>query len=1410
MSGKDKKIDIGLDIGSVSLNTVLINEEGKVLEDHYTRMKGQPVRTALRILSEVLRRYPAERIGRVAVTGSGGKLIAELLGAEFMNEIVAQAKAVEHLYSQVRTIIDLGGEDSKLILLKSNSGNLIIEDFSMNTICAAGTGSFLDQQATRLGLSIEKEFGRLALKSKNPPRIAGRCSVFAKTDMIHLQQEATPDYDIVAGLCYALARNFKSSIGKGRNFEKPIIFQGGVAANEGMVKAFQDVLEVDEGELIIPKHHASMGAIGASLSLREKGKGKSFRGLEDIENYLKTYKDTHKRLDPLSPNTQHSTPSTQPLLTRDYGPSIIDCYLGIDVGSISTNVVAIDEEGRVIARCYLMTAGRPLEAVRRGIREIGEEIGERLRVLGVGTTGSGRYLIGDFVGADIVKNEITAQATAAAAIGPEVDTIFEIGGQDSKYIGLEGGAVVDFEMNKVCAAGTGSFLEEQSERLEISIKEEFGKLALQAPGPVHLGERCTVFIETNLVSHQQKGAEKKDLVAGLSYSIVENYLNRVVGDKKIGNNIFFQGAVALNQGVVAAFEKMLGKRITVPPDTDVTGAIGVALCARENSKGAERKRSKFKGFETIAQAKYELRSFECSDCPNHCQIREVMVKNDSSLFYGSRCEKYNVDKEKKNADIPDLFAEREKLLFDSYHPSASAPAPSFRIGVPRALTFHELYPLWQAFFRELGFEVVLSDRTNKRTIHQGLESVVAETCFPIKVAHGHVLNLIKKKVDYIFLPTLINMKQPNLKMKQSFACPYIQTLPHFIRSAMDLEGKGIKIVDPLLAFGWGGKLTRPALKSLAKSLGKKGRQAERAVQAAEKAQKDFYEALQARGREVLNSLDGKRFAVVIVSRPYNGCDTGINLNLPKKLRDLGALPIPMDYLPLDDIDLSEDFPDMYWRYGQKILSAAEIIRKDKRLQSLYITNFGCGPDSFIAKFFRERMGNKPYLQIEIDEHSADVGAITRCEAFLDSLNNVKMGENKKKKKALELKKRRAPLFSKESRRTVYIPWMGDHAFVVKAALESHGVPAEVFPESDAETLKWGRKFTSGKECYPCILTTGDMVKIVKKPGFDSRKAAFFIPTANGPCRFGQYHKLQRMVLDELGCQDVPIVSPNQGNKNMYKDMGLQGRSFVHIWEGIIAVDLLDKIAREHRPYEVNKGETEGMYQNYLNKVCQEIREKRGVAGALQEAGRAFGKIETREKGEKPKIGIVGEIFVRTNRFSNDYLVSQVEKLGGEVWMPPFAEWLFHINGVLKLYSWLMKDYRSYLSVSIRDKFQQFSERRLARLVAEASNGHEPSLKEIWKNTEPYLPPWFGEAALSLGKSVDYARKGMAGIINVMPFACLPGTIATAVLKRFREDYNGMPCLTIAYDGLEQTNTTTRLEAFIYQAKQYHRSRVLPE
>jgi predicted CoA-substrate-specific enzyme activase len=1385
-----KRSYLGIDVGSVSVNTILMDDSREVIEEHYTRIKGQPLQMVRKILEDILERVPPERIHSISFTGIGGKLLSDLLEGNFVNEIIAQARAVQHLYPEVRTIIDMGGEDSKLILLEDEGGRSKIADFSMNTLCAAGTGSFLDQQANRLGLSIE-EFGQIALKSKNPPRIAGRCSVFAKTDMIHLQQIATPDYDIVAGLCYALARNFKSNIGRGKIFAKPISFQGGVAANVGMRRAFLEVLEVSEEDLIIPKYFASMGAIGAILITQETNATKNgWKGLARLDQYLAEQKEEGIPLKPLRLSSLH-------LRQREKDKSLIangkkiEAYLGIDVGSISTNLVVIDKEKRVLAKQYLMTAGRPIEAVRSGLRQIGNEIGESIEVLGVGTTGSGRYLTADFVGADLVRNEITAQATAAIHIDQRVDTIFEIGGQDSKYISIDNGVVVDFEMNKVCAAGTGSFLEEQAEKLDISIKEEFGSLALSAETPVRMGERCTVFIESDLVHHQQKGALKDALVAGLSYSIVQNYLNRVVGDRRIGNRIFFQGGTAFNKGVVAAFESVLGREVIVPENHDVTGAIGVAILAMEERTW---ERSSFKGFD-LSQRRYEQSSFECKGCSNLCLIRKVSVEGEKPLFYGSRCEKYDVIKRTKGSSIPDLFEEREKLLFAPSEGEERLSQNAPEIGIPRILYFHEMLPFWRAFFTTLGYRVVLSDRTHKELIRKGVENVVAETCFPIKVSHGHVLNLLEKGVRRIFVPSIVNLKPYHPEIPHSEACPYAQSLPYVLPSSIDFKKAGVEVLHPVLHFGFGRDVLEKELIAFGRSLHRRAKQVKRALEKAERLQALLYQSLLNRGKEVLEQIGPNEKATVIVGRPYNSCDAGVNLEISKKLRDMGLLPIPMDYLPLDSATPSEEIREIYWRYGQRILAAGKIVKDDPRLYALYITNFGCGPDSFITHFFRDLLKGKPYLQLEVDEHSADAGAITRCEAFLDSLKNAKM--------------EKAPLVKRGNPRTdrtkrIYIPYMCDHSFAVVAAFHACGVKAEVIPESDEESLYWGRKFTTGKECYPCIVTTGDMVKLAKDPHFDHERAAFFMPSGNGPCRFGQYHRFHRLVLDSLGYHDIPVYSPNQDD-TLYNDLGIMGPRFTRLgWQGIVAVDLLMKRLLETRPYEKEKGAADHVYQNSLERVCETIRNEGDVEQALMKSRDDFDRIPVEGVGMKPLIGIVGEIFVRLNRFSNENVIRKIEQYGGEAWLAPLTEWILYVNTIAQNGSLRRRSFSNLVKVFLTDFYQKKDEHRLEKIFkGSLRNFGEPKTKTIFRKAKPYIDASFeGEAILSVGKTIDFAKRGASGVVNIMPFTCMPGTIVSTLLKRYREENSNIPILNMAYDGQEQTNTLTRLEAFMYQAREF--------
>jgi len=609
---KGQDIYLGIDIGSISINTVLLNDKKEIIDNKYTYCHGKPFHILYDVLESIMNTYGQNAIVQLTITGSGGKQAVELIGGQFVNEIIAQSTSVAKLYPQVKTIIEMGGEDSKLITMEkkgvTNSSQL--SDFSLNSLCAAGTGSFLDQQANRIGVSIENEFGELALQSKSPPRIAGRCSVFAKSDMIHLQQIATPLHDIVAGLCFAVARNYKSTLGRGKKLESPFSFQGGVAANSGMIRAFKEILEIKDDELIIPEYYASMGAIGAVLySLGQTRNGSGFKGINELKTYLSSNKLNSAHHSQLQ--VSKATYKKEIFNKFEEGKKI-DVALGLDVGSLSTNVVLIDKDDNVIARRYLPTASKPLNAIQNGLKEIYDEVGDKVNVIAAGTTGSGRYLTGDFIGADIIQNEITAQATAAIAHDPTVDTIFEIGGQDSKYISIQNGVIVDFEMNKVCAAGTGSFLQEQAEKLDINIVKEFGDMALNAKSPVKLGDRCTVFMESDLNSHQQKGAKKEDLVGGLAYSIVQNYLQKVVGIKPVGDKIFFQGGVTNNKSVVAAFEKITGKSITIPPHFDVTGAIGAAMLAR---KLVNDNPTRFKGF-NVSNLPFTTDRFTCKECSN--------------------------------------------------------------------------------------------------------------------------------------------------------------------------------------------------------------------------------------------------------------------------------------------------------------------------------------------------------------------------------------------------------------------------------------------------------------------------------------------------------------------------------------------------------------------------------------------------------------------------------------------------------------------------------------------------------------------------------------------------------------------------------------------------------------------------
>jgi predicted CoA-substrate-specific enzyme activase len=969
------------------------------------RTRGRPLDTAGELLEAITTFVPVEQIAQLGLTGSGGAMVAEVLDASICNEFQACTRAIDALHRHVRTVFEIGGEASRYIRCEPDpaSGVLGILDYGTNGDCAAGTGAFLDQQASRLQFAVE-DIGDIVAQAERAAQIAGRCSVFAKSDMIHAQQKGYGPAEVLRGLCNAVARNFRTAVVRGRTPVAPIALVGGVSANTAVVQALHEIFELSDGELFVPEAAESLGAVGAALLAGETAEGQEVGISERL-----------RRLRAASEGDGYAFPTMRPLsmervklLRSEAKPyefprdkPVVDAYLGLDIGSVGTKLVLIDEQGEVIHSIFTRTEGRPIEVVSRCLRETEAAVGWGVRIRAVGSTGSGRELIGELVGADGINDEITAHKTGATFVGDRLlgkrpDTIFEIGGQDSKYISLqpESGAgdapadgqptetiVVDFTMNEACAAGTGSFLEERAEELGISIKNQFAELALSSAAPLRLGERCTVFMERDVNTYMQRGAKREDVIAGLAYSIAYNYINRVVRGRPIGDCVFFQGGTAYNDAVAAAFSMITGKEIIVPPHNALLGAIGAALLAKEKVK-ATSSSTRFRGYD-LAQVDYTLREFTCKGCGNHCAIQEFNVAGEKT-FWGDKCsDRYRKQvKTQRKPVIPDLVTLRQQLL--EADDSGDPPGATATVGIPRAMYTHDLLPLWRRFFRECGLRVVLSHETNRPIVQMGLDRVVAEPCFPIIVAHGHVADLAEQGVDYIWLPSIISSETDDPD-DTAYVCPWGQTLPFVVRQAPALRAWQDRILCPCIRFKDGIESVKRALVRVVKHLGVRRGTAERAFAAGWAALQQFRTAYAQAGREALETLRSSgEPGMVLVGRPYNIHDLGVSLSTAKRLRErYGVNVLPIDALPLDGIDISDVNDNMYWAYGRRILAAARLVGQHQNLHIIYITNFKCGPDSFLKGFIRSASG-KPFLSLQFDGHSNDAGTMTRCEAYLDS------------------------------------------------------------------------------------------------------------------------------------------------------------------------------------------------------------------------------------------------------------------------------------------------------------------------------------------------------------------------------------------------------------------------------------------
>lgn len=1329
---------VGIDIGYSSIKTALTDNNNKIKHSKYLLHRGRVKETLINAIEDLLENYNPEDIKFGAVTGSGSKFLSKINEAAFVNEVAAIVEGSIKTDGNIGAIIEIGRESAKYITGFSEKDKSRIE-ISMNSNCSAGTGSFLEEQMSRLNLRLE-DYSVYAGRAKSIPRIAGRCSVFAKTDITHHQQEGVTVEDILLGLAYAVIRNYKGAVMKKLPVKKPILFVGGVAHNQGIITALKHVLNLNEEDLIIPEYFSNIGAFGAAvIANKDSIKIDLMKLLDSIGQLEEDCGEDDNGIELSKLLSYGRNDSFNKHVCKPIGneKDSIDCYLGVDVGSTSTNLVLIDKENAIIAYKYLRTLGNPVEAVRMGLKEFKKELGGRVHVIGVGTTGSGRYMIGELIGADVIKDEITAQAKAAVAMDSSVDTIFEIGGQDSKYIGLEDGVVTDFQMNKICAAGTGSFIEEQAKKFNIPI-EEFGGIALKSGNPIHLGERCTVFIETSIAGNLSRGAKLEDIASGLCYSIVKNYIGRVVGQKKIGKKVFFQGGVAYNQGVVNAFRALTGKEIVIPPFFSVTGAYGAAILTKEEMGSGQ---TRFKGFDAETKKQFDEKQRES----------------------------------KPKADNRSIFDEKvRKIVFEGYDGTMDSSKKT--VGIPRALFTYGMFSMFHGIFKELGLNVLLSDPTNEETLRLGQQYALDETCYPVKLITGHVAELVGKKVDYIFFPDLFSVDHPGSMSRLNYGCAYMQLAFKVINQAMELEKKGIELLAPTMAFSLGKEFMMESFSKLGKQLDKTSEQTWEALQKGMEAFHRFEERIGENGKKVLKSIRPDEKAFVIISKIYGVADPVLNMGIPAKLMDMGYKVVPFYDLPEGDI--SKEHPNMFWPFGQHILEPAQFVKQHPNLYGILLTHHGCGPDSVVSHYFREEMGGKPYLHIEVDEHSSRVGVITRVEAFINSLKKAEIKEAEcMEAYSSEILHRKVNikngLDELNGNGVLYLPYLYPYSEIFKAMLQKKGIKTRVLPETNRTSVDIGRKFTITEEYFSLTALLGDIFKeLYSLKKIEKGSIAFLLPQNEGTETDGQYSRLLRTKLDEEGFENIDILSPfmEDGLYNGEEDAK-------SICLGLLAGDIIRVAHKQNR-------------EKHLEGIIDLIKNNHFQINNLTAAARKIYEELKTVKFEK-RVLAAGEALVLYNDFLNGFTFDKLEDKGHRIVYSPFSETMWHLwrdfadqnnnekTPLLRQRLNEFKDNINAISVSLSDESPFEKDLNSLILKADKRVGYYAGANGRYR-----------EAKL-LGELPD-----IDGIITVASMYENTGIVMNVLHQGF-EKGNQKSVLHLTFDGNKNDNDETRIESFMY-------------
>jgi predicted CoA-substrate-specific enzyme activase len=1027
-----------------------------------------------------------------------------------------------------------------------------------------------------------------------------------------------------------------------------------------------------------------------------------------------------------------------------------------------------------------------VDVLREGLEHIRRRFEHRLEIRGVGTTGSGRHLAARLIGADVVHNEITAQMVSALHYAPDTDTIFEIGGQDSKYISIRDGRLADFEMNKICAGGTGSFLEEQAQHLGINIIDEFAALALQAAAPCDLGARCTVFMESELLRAQEHGVSVADVCAGLAYAVARNYLDRVVAGRSIGTHVSFQGGTASNAAVVQAFRHLLGRDVLVHPYNRISGAIGAALLAAR----AGRARTEFLGFRACDGS--ELRSFPCHQCENRCQVNQVQV-GARVLHFGDICERY-AERDRDRLPMPrpfdELFARREELMARVLT-SVAPPAPGApKIGVLRASLDLEFLPFWTVFLRELGYGPIVSARSTPDLLQKNLGGVPAEMCLPIKTAAAQARALLAEgSVDRIFVPAVLECP-PRPGTEQSHTCLYSQQLPDVLRVEF-----GRRILTCQFSLGQGLlSLVEPML-ALAQALDRPLDAVARALRRAESTQALFTVERRRLGERALAATFDR--AVVVLGRPYNTHDPFLNLQLARHLEQLNLPAIPWDLLPLEEVQLDSRWSTVPWFYNREQLRAIEFVRHDPRLFPLLVSSYGCGLDGFVVKHLEELLVDRPRLLLEFDEHRGEAGLVTRLEAFADEIEEHVGRRHPRAARPVAASLTPGRRVLPAGRRFV-LPNFSRHASVYAAVLRNAGYAAEVLPFPDRDTVHLGEQLASGRECHPYAILGGELARFARSTDVQAGDV-FLFPNCATPCLLNQYGDGYRIALERgrHACPEVWEATTTQ----LAQITGVSG--MLQLYEGLLATDILIVLGSRLSPYQLQRDRFDAHHEGVFRGVVHAIENRDPLDAKLALWVEALWSLpRSGSPGDRPVVGITGDFYSRMNPFGNADLVRRLEDMGVEAWQSPFFANMNDLSSALDLPycagKGRIKDAAlDYLSWTLTARIGRRLARRLAPGVAALTL--EPPIDELIELARPYVGPRTSHLVVLLAaKMADFLRRGATGVINATALNCMVGTAAAALVPTIRADYDSAPIIALTYGGEEAPSQRIRLETFVEQ------------